>query len=182
LAPLLLLCTAHCSPPAPASPPTVSVERSEALDTDFITIESDTLVDGKRPTLTLVCGSGETATFQMNLVRPPSSPPPLRGVFAQMQVKGGPKVTIELGWLDGAAWAPRMPHSTQPDTIDPDLNNQERVLPILHAFSRERALTITPPAGYGPDQEIVFSPRTFGPHLPAAQRCAALNRFPDRAG
>jgi len=160
----------------------VSIQRSEALQTDFIKIEADTLVDGKRPTLTLVCRPGETATFQMNLVRPPSSPPPLRGVFAQMQVKGGPKVTIELGWKGGAAWAPLMPSSDRPGPVDPHLNNQERVLPVLHAFSRERALTITPPAGYGPDEEIVFSPRTFGPHLPAAQRCAVIDRFPDREG
>jgi len=157
------------------------VERSETLDTDFITIESDTLVDGKRPKLTLVCRSGQTASFRLDLVRPPSSPP-LGAVFAQLQVKGGPPVTIELGWLGDASWEPRMPHSSRPDTITPDHNNKERVLPVLHAFSRERALTITPSPGHGPDQAIVFSPQTFGPHLPAAQRCAAIDRFPDREG
>lgn len=53
---------------------------------------------------------------------------------------------------------------------------------MLHAFSRERALTITPPAEYGPEQDLVWSPQTYGPQLAAVQRCAALDRFPDREG
>lgn len=176
-----ILAVAACSAPAPIDAPTVVVEKSVAGDAEYIRIESDTLVDGKRPTLILVCRRGEPATFRVDLVRSPASPPPLR-VFAQMQVKGGPEVTIELGWLEGAIWAPKMPDPKQPEWDAPDRNNRERVLPILHAFSRERTLTMKPPSAYGPNQELVWSPKTYGPEVGAVQRCAALDRFPDREG
>jgi hypothetical protein len=159
----------------------VSVERSDPLGADLLTIESDTLVDGKRGTLTLICRSGQPASFRMDLVRPAAGPPQ-RAVFAQMQVKGGPPATIELRWLGGSAWEPKMPDPSRPATLTPDHNNRDRVLPVLHAFSRERALTITPQPGFGPDQPLVFDPETFGPHLPAVQSCAALDRFPGREG
>jgi hypothetical protein len=149
------------------------------LHADFITIESDTLVDGRRPTLTLVCRADEPVTFQLNLVRPPASPPPLRGVFAQMQVKGGPEVTVELGWTGGAAWQARIPHPAQDYSDTDDRNNQQRFLPILHAFTRERKLTLRPPAAYTPGGDVVWSPQTMGPHLARAQECASLEKVPD---
>jgi hypothetical protein len=176
----LLLGIANCSPPADAGP-TTSVARSEALNADLIAIESDTLVDGKRPRLSLICRPGLPANFQVDLVRPPAGPPAGR-VFAQMQVKGGPEVTVELRWLEDARWEAKMPDPNQPATEAPDRNNQERVVPILHAFSRERMLTITPPAQFGPAQKLVWNPRTYAPHLAAVQSCAALDRFPGREG
>jgi|GEM_PF-4745055 len=176
----LLLGAAGCSPPSGAGP-TVTVERSDALDADLIRIESDTLVDGRRATLSLVCRPGRPANFQVDLVRAPASPPAGR-VFAQMQVKGGPEVTVELRWLGNALWEAKMPDANHPDTIAPDRNNQERVVPILHAFSRERALTVTPPAEYGPGRKLVWSPRTYAPQLQMVQSCAALDRFADREG
>jgi hypothetical protein len=171
---LSLLCAASCSAPAPVDAPTVVVERFSGGE--LIAIDSDSLVDGRRPKLILECRPGLPATFRLDLVQPPAGAPPQR-VFAQMQVKGGPKVTIELGWLEGALWAPKMPDPKQPEFEAPDRNNQERVVPILHAFSRERALTITPPADYGPKQELVWSPATYMPQLEAVQSCAALERF-----
>lgn len=100
LALIPLLGAASCSAPAPdGAAPIVKLEKAGAGDGELITIESDAVVDGQRPKLILVCRPGEAATFRLDLVRPPKSPPPLR-VFAQFQVKGGPKVTIELGSRD----------------------------------------------------------------------------------
>jgi hypothetical protein len=177
-----LLLAASCSAPAPDDAPRTTIEKSDLGDGEFITIESDTRLGGTRPKLTLVCESGKPASFQLDLERLPPSPPPLRANFAQVQVKGGPKVTIELGWMGKASWAPRMPHSSQPDSEEPDRNNQERVLPILHAFARERALTITPPASSGLTEDLVWSPDTYAPHGGLLRRCTELDRFPDREG
>lgn len=176
---LSLLLVAGCSAPAPQDAPTTVIQRSG--DGELITIESDMVVDGTRPRLILVCRAGRTATFRLDLVRPPASVPPQR-VFTQVQVKGGPEVTIELGLVEGAMWEPKMPRPDQPETEAPDRNNQERVLPILHAFSRERALTITPPADYGPGGKLAWSPATYAPHGALLRRCTELDRFPDREG
>jgi hypothetical protein len=175
-----LLYAAGCGAPAPDNAPTAVLERS-ADDAELISIESDTFVDGRRPKLTLVCRAGKPATFRLDLVRPPASPPPMR-VFAQVQVKGGPEVTIELGLLERAIWEPKMPRPDQPQFEAPDRNNQERVLPILHAFSRERALTITPPAGYGPADKLVWSPQTYAAHGPRLRRCTELDSAGNAAG
>ncbi len=175
---LALLGVANCSGAAMDDAPTVSVGRS-AGGGDLITIESDTLIGGRRARLTLVCEPGTPATFQADLVRPPASPPPLRDVFAQLQAKGGPEVTIELGWMGGARWQARVPHPSQPQSDTDDRNNQQRILPILHAFSRERKLTLRPPKDYSPGGEVVWSPQTLGPHLGKAQECASLDKVPD---
>lgn len=169
-APLLL--AAACSGTAPeAAAPTVVLEKADGGE--LIAIESEAVLDGRRPKLTLVCRSGQPANFRLDLVQPPANPPSER-VFAQMQVKGGPEVTIELRWLNGALWEAKMPDANHPDTEAPDRNNQERVVPVLHAFSRQRALTITPPPGYGPKQRLAWSPQTYEPQRGAVQRCAAL--------
>jgi hypothetical protein len=170
-----VLCATACGAPAPDDAPTIVLERPAGGEAEFITIESDTLVDGRRPKLILVCRAGRPATFRLDLVRPPADPPPMR-VFAQVQVKGGPEVTIELGLSEGAVWEPKMPRADQPEFDAPDRNNQERVLPILHAFSRERALTITPPAAYGPAGKLVWSPQTYAPHGALLRRCTELDR------
>ena len=176
-----LLSATGCGSSAPESAPTVLLERSPGGDAEFITIESDTFVDGRRPKLTLVCRAGKPATFRLDLVRSPASPPPQR-VFAQVQVKGGPEVTIELGLVEGAIWEPKMPRPDQPQFEAPDRNNQDRVLPILHAFSRERALTITPPAAHGPAGKLVWSPQTYAPHGPLLRRCTELDRTGNTVG
>jgi len=170
-----LLCAAACGGPAQENAPTVVVERSADGDSQLVTIESDNVVDGRRPKLILVCRTGRPASFRLDLVRPPAAPPPLR-VFAQVQVKGGPEVTIDLGLREGAIWEPKMPRPDQPELEAPDRNNQERVLPILHAFSRERALTINPPPAYGPAGKLVWSPQTYAPHGPLLRRCTELDR------
>jgi len=175
------LCATSCGSPAPDNAPSVLLERSPDGDAELITIESDTFVDRRRPKLTLVCRAGKPATFRLDLVRPPASPPPLR-VFAQVQVKGGPEVTIELGLVEGAIWEPKMPRPDQPQFEAPDRNNQDRVLPILHAFSRERALTITPPAAYGPAGKLVWSPQTYAQYGPLLRRCTELDRTGNAAG
>lgn len=170
-----LVCTTGCSAPGDkGAEPVTIVEKSEAGAATLIAIESDTLVNGRRPQLTLVCEKGKTASFQLDLVSPPPAPPPDRGVFAQVQVKGGPEVTIELGWTGAASWVPRLPHPSRAYSAFDDEDNQRRMLPILHAFSRERILTLRPPAAHGPAQDLVWNPRTLGPHLKAAQECAAL--------
>jgi hypothetical protein len=176
---ILLLSAAACSAPAPEDPPRTVIEKSG--DAELVAIESDMMVDGRRPTLTLVCRAGRPATFRLDLVRGPASPPPQR-VFAQVQVKGGPEVTVELGLLEGAVWEPKMPRPDQPQTEAPDRNNQERVLPILHAFSRERSLTITPPAAFGPSGKLVWSHETYAPHGPLLRRCTELDRTGNAIG
>lgn len=171
----LLLGAAGCSSGDDAPAPTVSVERTAAGNGDFISIESDTLVDGRRPRLILVCEDGMPATFHLDLVRPPASPPPLRGVFAQIQAKGGPEVTIELGWVTNATWVARRPHPSQADSAFDDRENQRRMVPVLHAFGKQRELTITPPAAHGPGERLVWSPQTYAPQLAAVQDCTALD-------
>jgi hypothetical protein len=118
-------------------------------------------------------------TFELDLVRPPASTPTPRAVFAQMQVKGGPEVTIELAWLGGAAWRARIPRPDQAYADTDDRNNQQRFLPVLHAFSRERKLLLRPPAAYAPAGDLVWSPQTLGPHLGRVQECASLEKVPD---
>lgn len=169
-APLLL--AASCSAPdLEAAAPTVTVQQADGGE--LIAIESDAVLDGRRPKLTLVCRAGQPATFRLDLVDPPANAPTER-VFAQMQVKGGPEVTVELRWLGGSLWEAKMPDPSRPDTEAPDRNNQERVVPVLHAFSRERALTITPPPEAGLRQRLAWSPGTYEPHSAEVQRCAAL--------
>jgi hypothetical protein len=170
-----LLLAASCSAPdLEAAAPTVTVQQADGGE--LIAIESDAVLDGRRPKLTLVCRAGQPATFRLDLVDPPANAPTER-VFAQMQVKGGPEVTIELKWLGGAGWEAKMPDPNSPDTEAPDRNNKERVVPVLHAFSRERALAITPPPDHGPKQRLVFSPETYEPQQAAVQRCAALDTW-----
>jgi hypothetical protein len=174
----LALGAASCSGAPQDDAPAVSLAQS-AGGGDLITIESDTMVDGRRARLTLVCERGKPATFQTDLVRAPANPPPLRDVFAQLQAKGGPEVTIELAWMGGANWQARVPHPSQPDSDTDDRNNQQRILPILHAFTRERKLTLRPPDAYTPGGDVVWSPQTMGPHLGRAQECAALDKVPN---
>jgi hypothetical protein len=174
-----LILAPGCAAPAPQDAPTTVIE--ETGDGERIVIESDMVVDGQRPKLVLVCRAGQPATFQVDLVRRPARIPPQR-VFAQVQVKGGPEVTIELGLIEGALWEPKMPRPDQPETEAPDRNNQERVLPILHAFSRERALTITPPADYAPGGRLVWSPQTYAPHGARLRRCTELDPLIGREG
>lgn len=179
----LASCAVACSAPdTDIAAPTVTVEKSGAPPADLITIESDTVIDGRRARLTLVCEPGKPATFQTDLVRPPSNRPPERDVFAQLQAKGGPEVTIELAWMGGAGWRARIPHPSQPQSDTDDRNNQQRILPILHAFSRERKLTLRPPAAFAPGGDVVWSPQTFGPHLGRVQECASLEKMPDPGG
>jgi len=178
LSPLLraapLLLAAGCSASRPdAAAPTIVVEKMDGGE--LIAIESEAVVDGRRPKLILICRIGQAANFQLDTVQPLAASPSGR-VFAQMQVKGGPEVTVELRWLGGSLWEAKMPDPSRPDTEAPDRNNQERVVPVLHAFSRERALTITPPPEAGLRQRLVWSPGTYESHSAEVQRCAALPR------
>jgi hypothetical protein len=174
----LPLAVACCSAPQ-GDAPTATLERVDGGRVDRLTIESDRMVDGRRARLILLCEGGKPVTFELDLVSPPASPPPPRDVFAQMQVKGGPLVTIELAWLGGAKWRARIPRADQPYSDTDDRNNQQRFLPVLHAFTRERRLLMRPPATYAPVGELVWSPQTLGPHLARAQECALLEKIPD---
>lgn len=165
-----------CSAPAGnEAAPTVAVERPGGGGASFIVIESDTLIDGRRPRLTLVCEPGRRASFRLDVVRPPANAPPFRDVFAQIQVKGGPEVTIELGWMGAAAWLPRVPDSGRDYSALDQAENERRIVPILHAFGKKRALTITLPAPHGPGDRLEWSPETFAPRLAAVQDCTALD-------
>jgi hypothetical protein len=170
-----LFCGSACSAPvADGTGPSATIKRSETTGAQLIVVESDTLVDGRRPTMTLVCKPGELAALQLDLVRAPATPPPPRGIFAQMEVAGSNQITIELVWMTGSTWAPLLPQPGQATSDSEGRDNQRRLLPILYAFARERALRLTPPAEYGPGYDLVWSPETLGPHLRAAQACAAV--------
>lgn len=171
----VLLSCAGCGPTDDGSAPRASLTAA-ADGTTLISVDSDTVIDGQRPKLILVCKPGQPAGLRLDLVRPPASPPPAREVFAQVQARGGVEVTVELSWKGEARWEARSPDPNQPASAYDDLENQRRLVPILYAFSRERLLYLTPPAAYGPGERLVWDPDTLGEHLPAAQACAFTER------
>ena len=172
---LLLLAGAGCSGGVDESAPRATLETA-ADGTTLIAVESDTLIDGRRPKLVLVCKAGSPPGLQLDFVRAPATPPPAREVFAQVQAKGGVEVTIELSRIEGARWQAPSPDPRQPESDSDDRENQRRLVPILYAFSRERLLYLTPPAAYAPGERLVWNPRTLGEHLAAAQVCAFTER------
>lgn len=170
-----LLACGGCSGADDGTAPRASLI-TEADRTTLISVESETVIDGQRPKLILVCKAGQPAGLRLDLVRPPASPPPAREVFAQVQARGGVEVTVELSWQSEARWEARAPDPDQPASAYDDQENQRRLVPILYAFSRERLLYLTPPAAYGPGERLVWDPDTLGEHLPAAQTCAFTER------
>lgn len=170
----LLLGLAGCSQ-SEGEAAKATIERSPDGKAVSIAIESDTLIDGRRATMTMTCPGDAPTTTRFDLVRPPVSPPEPRTVFAQIQIKGGPEATIELDWKGGATWEARMPSPSEPASDSDDRENQRRLMPILHAYSRERQLTLRPPAGHTSGGSVVWSPRAPGPELLAAQACATLD-------
>ena len=149
---------------------------TEADGTILIEMESDNVIDGRRPKLVLVCKQGSPPGLRLDFVRSPATPPPPREVFAQVQAKGSVEVTIELSWREDSRWQARYPQPDQPGSDSDDRENQRRLVPILYAFSRERLLYLTPPAAYAPGERLVWDPDTLGPHLAAAQTCAFTER------
>lgn len=167
-----------CSSQPDENAPLVHLSKSPTGG-DLVSIESDTMIDGRRARLILLCEPGKPVAFHADLVRPPANTPPARDVFAQLQAKGGPEVTVELAWMGGATWRARIPREDQAYSDTDDRNNQQRFLPILHAFSRERKLTLRPPEAYTPGGDVVWRTETMGPHLSRVQGCASLDKVPD---
>lgn len=175
LSALVLLSVGGCGAADNGTPPRADLTTA-ADGTTLIEIESDSMIDGRRPKLVLVCKTGSPPGVRLDFVRPPETPPPAREVFAQVQAKGGPEVTIELSRIEGSRWEARSPRPDQPQSDSDDRENLRRLASILYAFSRERLLYLTPPAAYAPGDRLVWNPRTLGPHLAAAQACAFTER------
>ncbi|HEY0114925.1 MAG TPA: hypothetical protein VGB54_04315 [Allosphingosinicella sp.] len=77
-----------------------------------VALQSEDAVGGGRPLLTLSCGSG-SPSFWLALVREPQAPPPQRGVFGTFKIDDGAPVRVELAWLSGDRWAPRLDHEQE---------------------------------------------------------------------
>jgi len=97
----LLLLLAGCGGSA-----TNSVEEA-AAPARSLTMESEDVVEGRRPVLTLICAP-EGGSLSLALVRTPEAPPPARGVFGSFKVDDAAPQRVELTWLRGDRWAPRL--------------------------------------------------------------------------
>ena len=68
----------------------------------LVALQSEDAIDGRRPVLTLSCGS-HRASFWLELVRvPDAAPGPSYGLF---KVDDGAPVRLPLTWLGGDKWA-----------------------------------------------------------------------------
>jgi len=178
----LALCQAKSDPitiKAPAAlsaagagllPPKATAKPAEVIaDGTFLTIEADTLIDGRRPELTLVCEPGKKADVQLDLVRAPAVPAPLRGMFGIFQVDQQPERRIELAWLTEGDRTVRTPHPAQTETARTDVINESNLLQTLRSFLRGSELRLVASDRYF--ESATWSKRTLGEHLSAAERC-----------
>jgi hypothetical protein len=178
----LALCEAKSDPitikaPAAAGPtgigapaPKATLKPAEiAPEGTFLTIEADTVIDGRRPELTLICEPSKKLDVQFELVQVPETAAPLRGLFGTFRVDQQPEQRIELAWLSEDDWTARTPHPAQTDTARTDIVNQGILLQLLRSFVGGGKLHLSASDRYF--QSVTWSKSTFGEHLAAAERC-----------
>lgn len=71
----------------------------------LVTDES-TAIGGQRPSLHASCSADGSPDMSIDTARPPSRPPPLRGVFMRLTIDGEPQ-RIEAAWALGSIWTTR---------------------------------------------------------------------------
>ena len=142
-------------------PPSTTIEESEILEGVFITVEAQTVISGKRPTLVFVCGGSPSPSFQLYLKHAPAAPPPLRGVYGTFTVDEGPSRRIELGWNANDGWIPREGEAPQ-------------AARLVRQFIAGRRLQLLPPEGYSNGVPIRWNAATFAARLPEIRRRCGL--------
>lgn len=160
---VLTLALGACGPAEEGSPaqtpeaapalPNAAVTPSE-LGGVFATVEAADAVDGRPPELTFVCGEGKTPGLQLDLVTPPETPSPLRGVFGSFTLDGGAPQQIEMAWTGlKARWQPR---------TDDDKAAGAAFARAVVAADR---IEFTPPATYAPAGPIRWTTASLGARL-----------------
>ena len=96
-----LLLLASCGSGGPGK------EASEQVAGFYVTWESEDAVGAERPRLTLAC-NGPARSLWLDLIREPDQPPSPRGTLGAFKVDDGRPVRVELIWLGGSRWAPRL--------------------------------------------------------------------------
>lgn len=139
-----------------SSKPSVSFDKSE--HGNFITVESDTIIDGKRAKFVVVCENGPRS-FQLYMPTPAASPPPLRGNWAKFLV-AGKAVKLDLGWGTGGTWFPGD-------------NEKSNATTIAAKFVKGEETSVAMPQGYGPSETIRWSADLRGPEKKKMQEACA---------
>jgi hypothetical protein len=98
--------------------PSASVSGREIGAGHIYTIQADEAVGGARPTLSLSCaGGGQAPMIMLDIVSPPRTAPPLRGVFGRFLSPNGADQRFELSWATGSDWTLRSSPRRDEDRI-----------------------------------------------------------------
>ena len=122
----------------------------------FVTWESEDAVGAARPSLTLAC-NGPARSLWLDLVREPIRPP-ARGTFGAFKVDDGRPVKVELIWLGGSRWAPR-------------LSDADKAI-LVRAIASGSSVYFTGPEGTT-ERAYRWDLERLGPRLPDARRFCA---------
>jgi len=123
---------------------TVEYEAKPFKRTWLKTDASSVAFGGRRARLAVGCGGTGPSLF-FDLAQPAPSPPPLRGVYATLQVDDEKPVRLEMAWATDSDWTPRTEHPTQ----DGGLPKAE-VKRIALAIAEARSVRMEGLDGYGP--------------------------------
>ena len=97
-----MLALAGCSP-APVDAKEERVTREPgARGNEFVT-----LATAAGEELTISCEEGRADSLQWVVGQPPSSPPPLAGVYFTVALDDGPAEQVEAGWFQKDRWSTR---------------------------------------------------------------------------
>jgi hypothetical protein len=112
-----------------------------------VTAEATNSIDEHRPILSLSCAAGESPTVLLDVVREPTSPPPLPGVYARFSA--GTDFRIEMSWGLHGNWVLR--------TDD----NPSEAKALIAAFLANGAVTMRGDGRLLATDEIAWSAASF---------------------
>lgn len=145
----LRLYATKVEPRPDAVAPKFTVEKADYGGGYDVNMESETVIDGRHPRLSLTCGDGKPFVF-IDVIQGPEIPPPLRGVHASFRVDGDSPVRYEVSWGMDGQWTLR--------------SGDERLADrrLIQAIAGGSEVVLQGPARYMPEGAIRWRLDGFG--------------------